>query len=96
MGQARSVLVYRLLCENTVDEQIMKILDEKQRIFDGFADKSVAGAESLEVDETTQKAIMEMEQERVKIEQEKAEGEKKAGDLEEVQKKYENISDGEK
>lgn len=70
MGQARSVLVYRLLCENTVDEQIMKILDEKQRIFDGFADKSVAGAESLEVDETTQKAIMEMEQERVKKEQE--------------------------
>lgn len=96
MGQARSVLVYRLLCENTVDEQIMKILDEKQRIFDGFADKSVAGAESLEVDETTQKAIMEMEKERVKKEQEKAEGEKKAGELEEVQKKYENISDGEK
>lgn len=42
MGQTRNVLVYRLLCENTVDERIMNILNRKQRIFDAFADESVA------------------------------------------------------
>lgn len=47
MGQARSVLVYRLLCENSIDERIMDILSCKQEIFDNFAEESVSGEESL-------------------------------------------------
>ena len=49
MGQARNVLVYRLLCENTIDERITEMLAEKQAIFNVFADKSVA-ADNVEVD----------------------------------------------
>ena len=49
MGQARNVLVYRLLCENTIDERITEMLAEKQAIFNAFADKSVAG-DNVEVD----------------------------------------------
>ena len=49
MGQARNVLVYRLLCENTIDERITEMLAEKQAIFNAFADKSVA-ADNVEVD----------------------------------------------
>ena len=47
MGQVRDVLVYRLLADDTVDEQIMEILKEKQNIFDHLADESVVGTESL-------------------------------------------------
>lgn len=34
MGQTRNVLVYRLLCEDTVDEKIMSTLESKQAIFE--------------------------------------------------------------
>ena len=55
MGQARNVLVYRLLCANTIDERITELLEYKQEIFDAFADKSVAAAQNeahdVEVDE---------------------------------------------
>lgn len=47
MGQVRDVLVYRLLADDTVDEQIMEILKGKQLQFDSFADESVVGEESL-------------------------------------------------
>lgn len=50
MGQTRNVLVYRLLCEDTVDERMTNLLEEKQAIFNAFADKSVAAQESLEID----------------------------------------------
>lgn len=52
MGQARNVLVYRLLCTNTIDEKIIELLEHKQEIFNAFADKSVAAEqnESLEVE----------------------------------------------
>ena len=49
MGQARNVLVYRLLADDTIDEKITNLLAEKQTIFDAFADKSAA-AESAEAD----------------------------------------------
>ena len=67
MGQARNVLVYRLLCENTVDERITELLSEKQAIFDAFADKSVAVAETekLEVDEKSFGNIIKEEIERI-------------------------------
>ena len=34
MGQTRNVIVYRLLCDNSVDEHIVDILENKQNIFD--------------------------------------------------------------
>jgi len=47
MGQVRDVLVYRLLADDTIDEQIMELLKTKQLQFDSFADESVVGEESL-------------------------------------------------
>ncbi|MCR4657791.1 MAG: DEAD/DEAH box helicase [Lachnospiraceae bacterium] len=40
MGQVRNVLVYHLLCEDTVDEAMLDRLSEKQMEFDAFADES--------------------------------------------------------
>ena len=34
------MLVYHLLCENTVDEAVRKLLESKQEEFDLFADES--------------------------------------------------------
>ncbi len=65
MGQTRNVLVYRLLCENTVDERITALLESKQAIFDAFADKSVAAEESKEVDERTFGNIIKDEIDRI-------------------------------
>ena len=65
MGQARNVLVYRLLCENTVDEKIMEMLAEKQAVFDAFADKSAVAEETLELDEKSFGDIMESEIKRI-------------------------------
>ena len=47
MGQVRDVQVHRLLCVNTIDERIMKILSSKQVEFDAYAEESVVGTESL-------------------------------------------------
>ena len=72
MGQARSVLVYRLLCDDTVDEKISQLLEEKQKIFDAFADTSVAAQESMELDESTFGNILEEEAARIKAKREAA------------------------
>lgn len=40
MGQSQSVMVHRLLAENTVDERIVEILKDKSEIFEGFAFES--------------------------------------------------------
>lgn len=66
MGQTRNVLVYRLLCENTVDEKMTALLEEKQAIFDAFADESAAAAESLGLDDRTFGSMIEEEIERIK------------------------------
>ena len=66
MGQSRNVLVYRLLCENTVDERIIEMLERKQAEFDAFADKSVAADESVALDEKTFGDIINEEIERIK------------------------------
>lgn len=42
MGQTRKGFVHRLLCTDTINERIMQILANEQRIFDTFADRSVA------------------------------------------------------
>lgn len=64
MGQGRNVLVYRLLCENTIDERIMKLLEDKQKIFDAFADKSVA-VEKIEVDNRNLDNLIQEEIDRI-------------------------------
>ncbi|MCR5742180.1 MAG: DEAD/DEAH box helicase [Lachnospiraceae bacterium] len=42
MGQTDKVIVHWLLCAQTVDEQIMSILDEKRKLFNDFAADSDA------------------------------------------------------
>ena len=65
MGQARNVLVYRLLCDETIDERIMDLLAEKQKQFDAFADESVVAQESLQLDENASAALMAQEAQRI-------------------------------
>lgn len=66
MGQARNVLVHRLLCPDSIDERMMDRLAEKQREFDAFADISVAAEKSAELDEATLGDLIEEEIERIK------------------------------
>lgn len=66
MGQSRNVLVYRLLCENSIDERITDILEQKQATFNAFADKSVAAQESLEIDNKTIGNLIEEEIRRIR------------------------------
>lgn len=65
MGQTRNVLVYRLLCEDSIDEQMMKMLNKKQNIFNEFADKSSA-KDTIKINEETFNNMMKVEYERVK------------------------------
>lgn len=69
MGQARNVLVYRLLCTNTIDEKITELLEQKQDIFNAFADKSVAAerteSQTSEVDEKKFGQLIEEEIQRI-------------------------------
>ncbi len=68
MGQVRDVQVHRLLCVSTVDERIMELLREKQVEFDIYADKSVAGTESLKEEPSIAwiREIIEEEEERMR------------------------------
>lgn len=65
MGQTRNVLVYRLLCDDTVDEKIMSVLESKQKVFDAFADTSQTAQESFELDNNTFGTIIEEEIKRI-------------------------------
>lgn len=65
MGQTRNVLVYRLLCEDTADEEIMNLLEEKQEVFDAFADSSAAADGTVEITNTTFGEIIEREIEKI-------------------------------
>ena len=66
MGQVRDVLVYRLLADDTIDEQLMEKLKNKQELFDKFADDSVVGEESLKPSEQSWIADMiQKEQQRL-------------------------------
>lgn len=82
MGQTRNVLVYRLLCADSVDEKVMKLLEEKQHLFDEFADKSIAAErdrekEQIEVDEQAFGNIIDSERERLGIKAENSSTPKK-------------------
>jgi SNF2 family DNA or RNA helicase len=79
MGQTRNVLVYRLLCENTVDEKITATLENKQAIFDAFADKSVAASQSVDVDDKTFGDIIKEEIDRINNKYGKSNTNKKTG-----------------
>ena len=65
MGQTRNVLVYRLLCEDTIDEKIMDLLADKQAEFDTFADDSSAAEKTLELDNNSFKTMMQEEAQRI-------------------------------
>lgn len=65
MGQTRNVLVYRLLCDGTVEEKIMSVLESKQAIFDAFADKSSVAQVSNELDNSTFGSLVEEEIKRI-------------------------------
>jgi SNF2 family DNA or RNA helicase len=65
MGQVRSVQVHFLLCENTVDEAVMQVLEKKQLLFDLYADEStMAQAEETLFDQEWIRAFMEKEHSR--------------------------------
>lgn len=67
MGQARTVSVHRLLCEDSIDERIMDMLASKQKIFDAFADESEAALHLIsEIDSNTFLELIEDEAERIK------------------------------
>jgi len=52
MGQTRSVEVFRLLSDESVDERVLEILKTKQEIFDKFADESVVAQDAEEISES--------------------------------------------
>ena len=66
MGQTRNVQVFRLLCADSVDEKIVEILNQKTTIFENFADTSVIGEKSVEIDKQLSKKIVASEIERIK------------------------------
>lgn len=69
MGQSRTVMVYHLLCEDTIDERLLDVLRSKQEIFDEYADKSVSAdreKEEVEVDDKGWNCIIEEETKRIK------------------------------
>ncbi|MBR3003659.1 MAG: DEAD/DEAH box helicase [Lachnospiraceae bacterium] len=66
MGQSRKVLVYRLLCEGSVDERIMEILENKQQIFDDYADESVAAQRAEGITDSGYRDLIEEEIDRIK------------------------------
>ncbi len=65
MGQMRSVIVHRLLCDNTVDERILDLLREKQDLFDTFADESETGNAYLRKEKSLRETIVRLEKERL-------------------------------
>lgn len=66
MGQSQSVLVHRLLMDDTVDERVMEILKQKTQLFDSFADESVIGEMDTAINENAvMKNIVEEEKKRL-------------------------------
>lgn len=76
MGQTRNVLVYRLLCEDSIDERMIEILSSKQEAFNAFADQSVSAAatnqQEIHLDSATMGEIIKEEIERIKEKQAKS------------------------
>ena len=65
MGQIHNVLVHHLLCDNTIDEIILQVLEEKQAEFDMYADESaMAEAEASLADKDWINAVIEQERKK--------------------------------
>lgn len=64
MGQSRNVLVYRLLCNDTIDERITDILTRKTNVFNAFADQSAA-VNNIEIDSTSLTNMIDEERKRI-------------------------------
>lgn len=58
MGQTHTVFVYRLLTDNSVDEQMMIILQNKQQLFDSYARDSVIAASSYQAVDVSEKSLI--------------------------------------
>ncbi len=69
MGQVRNVLVYRLLMLDSIDEKINTLLKFKKQVFNTFADKSLSGAQDLEISPDEIKNLFKKEVERIRAAQ---------------------------
>ncbi len=69
MGQSRNVLVYRLLADETIDERMVDLLEQKQAQFDAFADESAAAQQLLELDDAALGSLLEQEAQRIQEKQ---------------------------
>lgn len=58
MGQTHTVFVYRLLTDNSVDEQMMIILQNKQQLFDSYARDSVIAESSYQAVDVSEKSLI--------------------------------------
>ena len=58
MGQTNTVVVHRLLTEDSIDERMMEILDNKQQLFDSYARDSVVAESSLQAKDITERSLM--------------------------------------
>ncbi len=69
MGQSRSVLVHRLLIDESVDERILEILQGKSTLFDNFADESAMDTAFTDITEAqAMKVIIQSEREKYGVE----------------------------
>lgn len=79
MGQARSVLVHRLLAEGSIDERICELLREKSDIFERYAEDSVIDEANKAAEQAggVLNRLLEEERKRLGIEEKEIESEKK-------------------
>ncbi len=74
MGQSQSVMVHRLLMDDSIDERVMEILQQKTQLFDNFADESVIGAMDTQINESAMKDIIAGERKRLGVDDETNDG----------------------
>ena len=65
MGQTRNVIVYRLLCENTIEERMLERLNLKVATFEAYADESVSGLKDKGLDDKSFGMLVESEKKRI-------------------------------
>lgn len=82
MGQTNTVVVHRLLTDNSIDERMMEMLDSKEQIFDSYARDSVMAESSTQAVDITEKSLKErilsQEQKRLGLAGNQATGEEAA------------------
>ena len=65
MGQIRNIRVYHLLCDQTIDESIRQLLEQKEQEFLRYADESAMGdAEAALADQNWIRSVVEQERRR--------------------------------